>query len=340
MRFLQMEKSRDRLSFKLMIIVSSLIILFLGIIISIYIGAMDISLKTVLKSIFFAADSKDALVIRSVRLPRVVMSICIGANLAVAGVLMQGITRNPLASPQVFGINSGASFLVVAATTFLPATANYSLVYFAFIGAFLSGALVYLMGSVGGMTPVKLALAGMAIHFLLSSFTQGMILLNENSLDKIIHWLAGAVSSSSWDSIKVILPWTIIGLVIALLLASSMSVLELGEDIAKGLGQKTEFIRIIAGIVVIMLAGASVAVAGPIGFIGLIVPHIVKHFAGTDYRIRIILCMLFGAILLVYADIVSRFIAYPYESPVGIVTAAIGGPFFLYLAQRKRGMSK
>lgn len=337
MRFLQKEKSKDNLSFRLMIVVISLVVLFLGIAVNLYIGSRNISLQAVIKAIFIEDGSKDNLIIRTIRLPRVVMSICIGANLAVAGVLMQGITRNPLASPQVFGINSGASFLVVAATVIFPSVTNYSLVYFAFIGAALSGGLVYFMGSVGGMTPVKLALAGMAIHFLLSSFTQGMILINENSLDKIMHWMAGSVSGGTWDSVSVILPWTVLGLFIAFLLASSMTILDLGEEIAKGLGQKTEIIRMLAGIVVIMLAGASVSVAGPIGFVGLIVPHIVKYFVGTDYRLRIPFCILFGSILLVYADVVSRFIAYPFESPVGIVTAAIGGPFFLYLAQRKRG---
>jgi iron complex transport system permease protein len=337
MKFLHKEKSMGNFGFRLMLVVISLVVLFLGIAVSLYIGSKNISVQAAIKSIFIEDGSKDNLIIRTIRLPRVVMSIFIGANLAVAGVLMQGITRNPLASPQVFGINSGASFLVVAATVILSNITNYSLVYFAFAGAALSGGLVYFLGSVGGMTPVKLALAGMTIHFLLSSFTQGMILINENSLDKIMHWMAGSVSGGNWDSVLVLLPWTVIGLSVAFLLASSMTILDLGEEIAKGLGQRTEIIRMIAGIVVIMLAGASVAVAGPIGLIGLIVPHIVKHFVGTDYRLRIPFCILFGAILLVYADIVSRFIAYPFESPVGIVTAAIGGPFFLYLAQRKRG---
>lgn len=322
------------------IVILSLILLISGIIISLYIGSVNISINTVIKSIFILSNSKDSLIIHTIRLPRVIISVCIGASLSVAGVLMQGITRNPLASPQVFGINAGSSFLVVATTVFIPKVSGNLLVYFAFFGALLCGGLVYFMGSIGGMTPVKLALAGMAIHFLLSSFTQGMILLNENSLDRILHWLAGSVSGSSWDSVFMLLPWTIIGLISAFILASSMTVLELGEDIAKGLGQKTQRTRILAGFIVIILAGSSVAVAGPIGFIGLIVPHIVRYFVGSDYRLRIPLCILFGAILLVYADIVSRFISFPFESPVGIITAAIGGPFFLYLAQRKRGLTK
>ncbi|OOM10378.1 FecCD family ABC transporter permease [Clostridium saccharobutylicum] len=331
-------KNNNKLTLEIIIV--SLIILFIGIIINIYIGSINLNLGTVIKAIFIADGTKENLVIRTIRLPRAIMSIVIGGNLAVAGVLMQGITRNPLASPQVFGINSGAAFFAVASMAIFPNLADNSLVYFAFIGAALSGILVYFIGSIGGMMPVKLALAGMAIHFLLSSFTQGIILIDENSLDKIIHWLVGSVSNTNWDNVLVIMPWTIIGLLSAVFLASSMTILDLGEEVAKGLGEKTELIRIIAGIVVIILAGVCVSVAGPIGFIGLIVPHIVKHFVGTDYRIKIPVCILFGAILLVYADIISRFIAYPFESPVGIVTAIIGGPFFLYLAQRKRGQKK
>lgn len=340
MQLLKAQDRRQNNKMKLNIIIVSLIILFIGIVISLFMGSINLNLETVIKSIFIADGSKENLVIRTIRLPRVIMAMIIGANLAVAGTLMQGITRNPLASPQVFGVNSGAAFFAVAAIAFFPNIADNSLVYFAFVGAAFSGILVYFIGSVGGITPVKLALAGMAIHFLLSSFTQGIILIDENSLDKIIHWLVGSVSNTNWNDVFVILPWTIIGLLAAILLSSSMTILDLGEEVAKGLGEKTELIRIMAGIVVIILAGACVSVAGPIGFIGLIVPHIVKHFVGTDYRIKIPVCILFGAILLVYSDIISRFIAYPYESPVGIVTAIIGGPFFLYLAQRKRGIKK
>lgn len=340
MSFFQKESKGNNLNYRFIFVLISLSVLLLGIVVSLFIGSMDMSWNEVVKSIFSADNSKNALVVRTIRLPRVIMAAFIGANLAVAGVLMQGITRNPLAFPQIFGINSGASFFVVTAVVFFSNMAEHSLVPFAFVGAALSGGLVYFMGSIGGMTPVKLALAGMAIHFLLSSFTQGLILLNENSLDKIMHWVAGSISGSSWESVLVIFPWTFIGLCVALLLAPSMTILDLGEDIARGLGQKTGYIRLFAGIIVIVLAGAAVAVAGPIGFIGLIVPHIVKHLVGADYRLQIPFCALFGAILLVYADIISRFIAYPFESPVGIVTAAIGGPFFLYLAQKNKGVQK
>lgn len=340
MKFLKIEGNRENNKLRVTIIIASLIILFIGIVTSLLIGSINLNLETVLRSVFIEDGSQENLVIRTIRLPRVIISILIGANLAVAGVLMQGITRNQLASPQVFGVNSGAAFFAVSAIAFFPNIADNSLVYFAFIGAALSGMLVYFIGSVGGMTPVKLALAGMAIHFLLSSFTQGIILIDENSLDKIIHWLVGSVSNANWGDVLVILPWTIIGLIVAILLSPSMTILDLGEEVAKGLGERTERIRIIAGIIVIVLAGVCVSVAGPIGFIGLIVPHIVKYFVGTDYRTKIPVCILFGAILLVYADILSRFIAYPFESPVGIVTAIIGGPFFLYLAQRKKGGKK
>lgn len=185
------------------------------------------------------------------------------------------------------------------------------------------------------MTHVKLALAGMAVHFLLSSLTQGIIIFSEQAKD-VLYWLVGSINGKSWTHVMIILPWSISGLFIALLLSRSISILVLGESTAQGLGQQVNRIRILAGILVIILAGSSVAVAGPIGFVGLIVPHIVRRVLGGDYQRIIPFSALFGAILLVYADILARFIAYPFESPVGIVTAIIGAPFFLYLARKGR----
>lgn len=326
----------NRVFFILIFLLLAVSILVIGLLGSIWFGMADISLVTAIKSIIFSENSKEDLIIRTLRLPRAIVGALIGANLAVAGALMQAITRNPLASPQVFGINAGASLVVVASVIFFPNISPTLLVYSAFMGAALGGIFVYSMGSSGGITPVKLALAGMVVHFFLSSLTEGLIIFNEKTTESVLYWLVGSIDGSTWQDVGLILPWTVIGLVTALSLAPAMTILGLGDDVAKGLGQRIELIRLAAGVTVIVLAGASVAVAGPIGFVGLIIPHIVRQLVGVDYRLVVPFSAIFGASLLVYADILARFIAYPFESPVGIVTALLGTPFFLYLARKGR----
>ncbi|WP_445489280.1 FecCD family ABC transporter permease [Niallia sp. 03133] len=311
-----------------------LFLLLIGIGISVFIGTTSIQVPTLLKQWLNDEKSKELLVVETIRLPRAILGLFIGANLAVAGALMQAITRNPLASPQVFGINAGASFVVVFSLIFLPKINASNLVYFAFLGAIVGGIIVYSFASSKEMTNIKLALVGMAVHLLLSSLTQGLLIFNDQ-VSNVLYWLAGAISGATWDDVKIVLPWSIAGIVSALLLARSLNIFRLGEVTAIGLGLKIMKIRIIASIIVIMLAGASVAVAGSIGFIGLMIPHIARKIAGEDYRNVIPVSAFCGAILLTYADILSRFIAFPYESPVGIITAIIGAPFFLYLARRK-----
>jgi ferric citrate transport system permease protein len=317
----------------------AIILLFIGLILSLSVGAADIDMAMVLKSIFEINPSKEQMIIQTLRLPRALIGALVGANLAVAGALMQAITRNSLASPQVFGVNAGASFFIVISVAFFPNLSSPSLVCSAFIGAAVGGMTVYSFASGGRMTHVKLALAGMAVHFFLSSLTQGIIIFNEQAKD-VLYWIVGSINGKTWTHVAMILPWSLFGLLVALLFSRSVSILVLGEKTAQGLGQQVNRIRILAGILVIILAGSSVAVAGPVGFIGLIVPHIVRRLVGGDYRRIIPFSALFGALLLVYADILARFIAYPFESPVGIVTAIIGAPFFLYLAKRGRDIKQ
>ncbi|MFI8492607.1 FecCD family ABC transporter permease [Peribacillus butanolivorans] len=319
--------------------IAGIVLLILGVITSISVGPADIDVAMVLKSFFEVDSSKEQTIIRTLRLPRALVGALVGANLAVAGALMQAITRNSLASPQVFGVNAGASFFIVTSFVFFPNLSSVSLVCIAFIGAAVGGMAVYSFASGGGMTQVKLALAGMAVHFFLSSLTQGMIIFNEQAKD-VLYWLVGSINGKTWTHVNMILPWSLSGLFVAVLFSRSVSILVLGENMAQGLGQRVYRIRILAGILVIILAGSSVAVAGPVGFIGLIIPHIVRRLVGGDYRRIIPFSALFGALLLVYADILARFIAYPFESPVGIVTAIIGAPFFLYLAKRGRNIKQ
>ncbi|RWZ55305.1 iron ABC transporter permease [Halobacillus fulvus] len=316
-----------------------LILLFISFIGSLSVGAYSISFDQVLSSLVTDDGSRETAIVQTIRLPRAIVGMIIGACLAIAGAIMQSITNNPLASPQVFGVNAGASLMVVIGVVFLPDLAPGTLVYFAFAGAAIGGVVVYYMASTGGgMTPVKLALAGITVHLFLSSVIEGVVLLNETSTEDVLFWLAGGIDGRDWSDVQVLLPWSLVGLAIALFLSGSLTILSLGDDVARGLGQRIGLIRGLSAVLVIVLAGVSVAVAGPIGFIGLMIPNIVKKIIGSDYRVVLPLSALLGAFLLTVADVLSRFIAFPAESPVGIVTALIGAPFFLYLA-RKGGQS-
>jgi ABC-type Fe3+-siderophore transport system permease subunit len=313
------------------------ILLAAGMLASLSVGAVSVRLLPFLQWWIEGKETKELMIVQSIRLPRAVIGAIVGMNLALSGAIMQAVTRNPLASPQVFGINAGASLAVVASLVLIPGIGTHGIVYFAFIGAVAGGLLVYSIASSGGMTPVKIALAGMTVHFLLSSMTQGLIIFDEKISD-VLYWLTGAIDGSSWKDIGVITPWSLTGLVLCAILYRPLTLLNIGEDVAKGLGQKVERTRLLAAAAVIVLAGSSVAVAGPVGFVGLIVPNIVKIIAGNDYRAVLPLSALGGAVLMTYADVLARFIAFPYESPVGIVTAMLGAPFFLYLA--KKGMKR
>ncbi|WP_219728823.1 FecCD family ABC transporter permease, partial [Staphylococcus aureus] len=276
-------------------------------------------------------DTKATFLLHNVRMPRMIAGLFIGGALAVSGLLMQAMTRNPLASPKIFGVSSGASFFIVFVTIIIPSLEYYAL-YLGVIGAFIGGLTVYtLSGATKGMTPIKLALAGMAIHLFFSSMTEGIIILNENSNEQVMFWLVGSLSSMKWDEILTILPWIIGALIVTIFIGRQLTIMELGDDIAKGLGQNINKVRIIIGLLVIILTGMSVSIAGPIGFVGLIVPHIVKRYVSKNYLVMIPLTFIIGADLLLLSDVLSRLITYPYESPVGIVTSFVGALYFLFI---------
>ncbi|PHK50166.1 FecCD family ABC transporter permease [Staphylococcus edaphicus] len=305
--------------------------LFVIIYFNLSIGASHITLNDFIDYVSHDTNTKHTFLIHNVRMPRMFAGLFIGAALGVAGLLMQAMTRNPLASPQIFGVNAGASFVIVFITMIAPVFSAYATIL-AFIGAFIGGVTVYILsGSTKGMTPVKLALAGMAIHLFFSSLTQGIILLNEDATSTVMFWLVGSLSTIQWPQIIGIIPWLVIAFIGAIAIAKQLTIMELGEDLATSLGQNVKVIRIITGLLVIVLAGASVSIAGPIGFVGLIVPHIVKHYIRTDYRLMVPLTMIVGADLLLLSDVLSRLIAFPFESPVGIVTSFVGALYFLLI---------
>ncbi|MFZ5826132.1 MAG: FecCD family ABC transporter permease [Bacillota bacterium] len=312
------------------------VLLLLCMALSIWLGTRSISLPTIYNALTAYDGSADHAIIRTVRLPRALIAASVGASLAVAGAIMQALTRNPLAAPGIVGINAGAAVAVVGAMFLLKGGSLSLYAWFAFGGAAMAALVVYALGSLGrgGLTPLKLTIAGAALTALLSSFTQGILVLNERTLEEMRFWLAGSVAGREMTLFLQVAPFIVIGLLAALALSGQITTLSLGEDVAKGLGQNTAWVKGAASVIIVILAGASVAVAGPIGFIGLAVPHIARSIAGTDYRWILPLAALLGGVLLLLADVAARLVIKPEEVAVGVMTALIGAPFFIYLARR------
>jgi iron complex transport system permease protein len=262
----------------------------------------------------------------------------VGMALAVAGTLMQAVTRNPLADPSILGINTGASFAVVSAIYFLGLGSPEQYVWFAFAGALGAALLVYGVASAGrgGATPVKLALSGVVITGLLSSWISALLLLDEQTLDIVRFWLAGSLAGRDLDVLWMVLPFLLTGTLLSLLLARQLNVMSLGEDTARAMGLQTGRLRLFAAVLVVFMTGAAVAAAGPIAFVGLAIPHIVRSFTGPDYRWVLPYALLAGPTLLLLADVVGRVVVRPGELQVGIVTALCGAPFLILIARSRR----
>jgi iron complex transport system permease protein len=303
---------------------------------SIIYGYTDTSWKNAMEAFTNNNGSNVHIIIKTVRLPRALIAAAVGASLAMAGALMQALTKNPLASPGIFGINAGAGFLIVVFVTFFHIDSFQTLAWLAFAGAVLAAAIVFIISAAGteGVTPLKLTLAGTAVAALFASLTQGMLAANEKALEEVLFWLAGSVAGRKLEMLTTVLPYFMVGWTGSLLLAQKVNILMMGDDMAKGLGQRTNTVKAGVALLIVLLAGSSVAVAGPIGFIGIIVPHIARALVGVDHRWVLPYCALIGAILLIAADIGARYILMPREVPVGIVTAFLGVPFFVYIARR------
>ncbi|MGN7453560.1 FecCD family ABC transporter permease [Paenibacillus pasadenensis] len=318
-------------------------LLLLGcLLLSLAYGFTAIPVKDVVRSFLHFDESSNAhIIVQTSRVPRALTAAAVGACLAVSGTLIQGLTRNPLADASILGINYGASFAIVLAVTLLSVSSLPLLTLLSFSGAAIAAAAVYALGSLGkdGLTPLKIILAGAALGALFSSFTQGMLVLDEQGLNEVIFWLTGSVAGRSFDMLKAVLPVMGCGWAGSLLLARHMNVLTMGDDAAQGLGQRTAFVKLGTGLVIVALAGSSVAVAGPIGFIGLVIPVIARFFSGNDYRWMVPYSAVLGAILVVAADVAGRFIIQPEELPVGVMTAMIGIPAFIAIA-RKGGIER
>ncbi len=304
---------------------------------SVVFGARDIALGDVIAALRGHDDTIAQTAVNR-RIPRTLLALVVGASLGLSGAVMQGITRNPLADPGLLGVTAGASLAVVATMAFVGISSPIAITWVAVVGAAVTAVFVYQIGSAGrgGATPLKLALAGAAISAALSSLTSAVMLPRLESLNDYRFWQIGGVGGASTESLVQVLPFLIVGAVLCLLSARGLNSLALGDDLAAGLGEKVARTRALAALGSVLLCGAATALAGPIGFVGLVVPHACRLLVGPDHRWLLPFSLAVGAALLVASDILGRVVARPDEIDVGIITALLGAPIFIAIVRRQR----
>lgn len=305
---------------------------------SVIVGSRDIGLDAIWQALFAPADIEEQHVIRDLRLPRTVVGLVVGAALGVSGALVQALTRNPLADPGILGVNSGAAFAVALGVGIFGVNSVRGYLWFAFAGALLVTVAVYAIGSAGrgGADPLRLVLAGVALGAVLGGLTSALTIFDPKAFDQMRNWGAGTLLGRSLDVVGPVLPFLALGLTLAFLMARPLNAIALGEDLARSLGANILKTRIVVIIAVTLLAGGATAIAGPIGFVGLMVPHVARWIVGPDQRWILAFTVVLSPVLLLSADILGRILMSPAEIPVGIVTAFVGAPVLIVLIRRRR----
>lgn len=313
-----------------------LALLALTCLLSLAIGAKDIPFGTVWDALWSSDNVGDHIIVRDLRIPRTILGLLVGVALGVGGALIQAMTRNPLADPGILGVNAGAAFAVALAVGVLGFTGIWAYIWFAFAGAIVVTVLVYALGSVGrgGATPIRLTLAGVAIGAVLTGVTTGLILLDPRAFDQMRYWNAGSIAGRGLEVSGAIAPFVIVGLVLAFVIARPLNAVAMGDDLARSLGANVNRTRVIGVIAVTLLCGAATAAAGPIGFVGLMVPHVARWIVGPDQRWIMAYTVVGAPILLLLSDVIGRVIIRPGEMQVGIVTAFVGAPVLIFLVRR------
>ena len=320
------------------IYLGSIFLLGICVIISLAFGSKNIGISQAINALLNSDDTSFAALVVRERIPRTIFSIMAGASLGISGALMQSITRNPIADPSILGVNTGASLFVVIGIAFFNINSANEYIWIALVGAGITSIFVYTIASIGsgGMTPIKLALAGSATSAVLTSLVSVIILPRSEVIDAYRFWQVGSVSGATWESIDLMLPFLIIGLIISIISAPALDILALGDEVATGLGVNIGIIRIICAIAGVILCGATTAIAGPIGFVGLMVPHSIRLIFGSNLRGLVPMSAIGGAVLLTISDVLGRVIGSPGELQVGIITAFLGAPILIIIARKAK----
>lgn len=320
-------------------LLAALGVLVATVLLSIAVGSKPIPLGTVIEALFFYDSAlNDHLIVRELRVPRTVVGLLVGVALGLAGAVMQGVARNPLADPGILGVNAGAALFVVVGIYVFGVGSALGYVWFAFAGAAITSVVVYALGSLGreGATPVKLALAGAAISAFVGSITTTILLVDVATLDQFRFWAVGSLAGRDATIVSQLAPFIVVGALMALVSGRVLNALALGDDVARSLGQKVGLARVFSAASVVLLVGAATAAAGPIGFVGLTVPHVARAITGPDYRWVLPYSAVLAPTLLLASDVIGRIIARPGEVQVGIITALVGAPFFIALVRRRK----
>ena len=335
------ERARSRPGgVRLVGLILSLVLLVVAVAASIAVGSRDIPLDVVWQALagHAPAGSTDAVVILDSRLPRTVIAVAAGLGLGVAGALIQAVTRNPLADPGILGVTSGSAFAVAMAVGVLGITSVQGYLWFAFAGALLATVVVYVVGSIGreGSSPVRLTLTGVALGAVLSGVVTAMLLADPEGFSAMRAWESGSLAGRGWDGVVPVLPFIAVGVVVASAISPSLNAIALGDDLAVSLGARVALVRTLAIVAVSLLAGGATAIAGPIAFVGLMIPHVARWIVGPDQRWIVVLSIVLGPVLLLVADVVGRIVLRPGELPAGIVTAVVGAPVLIALVRRQK----
>ncbi|HEU4758171.1 MAG TPA: iron ABC transporter permease [Agromyces sp.] len=322
------------------VLAASVALLVLVVLASLAIGSRAVPLETVWGAFVAPVDGDtDQLVVRELRLPRAVIGLLAGAAFGAVAAVLQGATRNPLADPGLLGLNAGASLAVVAAITFLGVATPLGFVWFAFAGVAAAAAVVFLIGSAGGggATPARLALTGAAVMAATTPLITLILIRDLGTLNQYRFWSVGSLAGRGLDAAAALWPFLLAGLALAVWLAPRLNLLALGDDVARGLGVRLGITRVVTALAVILLAGAATSLAGPIALLGLAVAHAARGLVGADFRWRIALAAVLGAVVLVAADVIGRVVAPPAELEAGIVAAVVGAPVLIALVRRRGG---
>lgn len=330
-----MEKTafRDTAAFKVIVLAVLAASVIAAFIIGNVVGTMDISVSDIINTLSGDHTGTNNKVIWNIRLPRMILAALVGINLALSGSILQGVMKNPLADPSIIGISSGAGLFGILILVVFPQWQNLVPIA-AFGGAMLAAAIIYLLAWKGGIDPTRIVLSGVAVSELFGAGISAVLVFFSDRVHGALTFMNGSLSSRSWGEVQIILPYTIIGLILALIFADKLNILVLGDDTARGLGLNVELTRLGFTALAALLAASAVSVVGLLGFVGLIVPHSIRLILGNNYKIMFPASALLGAALVMFSDTFARTVLSPTEIPVGIVMAVLGVPFFLYLLRK------